>query len=227
MKKILFTSTLVVIAVAACSSPQKPQEQEAPKCPASASAEYAEQAADVQSAPVVPKTAKVAPYKAVYPATASAEPEEAFTGYAGDAFPPTMPEDSSHTNAWLRQDCLSCHEDGINGATRVAHRGMSRDLMKARCRTCHLPGNKALAAAEGASLEELLFAKNAFPPTLPFNQDHQGAWLRDDCLKCHQNGIAGAPKVIHKGMSELLLEAQCRSCHVTSAPSGQADYPEK
>lgn len=223
MKKILFTGALAMAAIIACSSPK--QKQEAPQCPASA----AQQAANPDVAVAKPAQtveAKVVPYQAQYPATASAEAEEAFTEFAQNAFPPTMPEDTSHADAWLKDDCLQCHEDGINGATRVSHRGMSRDLMQARCRTCHLPGNKALATAEG-SLEELLFARNAFPPTLPNDKDHQGAWLRDDCLKCHQGGIAGAPKVQHEGMSSILLEARCRTCHVAGAPSGEMDYPEK
>lgn len=223
MKNILFTGAWVLIAVAACSSPQKTQQEE-PKCPASSTPETAQPADAVQSAPQVTQGA---PYQAQYPATASAEPEEAFTDFARNAFPPTMPEDSSHANAWMKDDCMRCHEDGINDAPRVAHRGMSRMLMEARCRTCHLPGNKALAEAEGANLSDLLYARNAFPPTLPNNQDHRGAWLRDDCMKCHDRGIGGAPKVIHKGMAGILLEAQCRSCHVVSAPSGEMDYPEK
>ena len=221
MKRLFFTGAWVLVAVVACNSPQKSKPAEALQCPAGATAQAA------PPAPNVAQPKKLAPYKAEYPATASADPEEAFRDFAQNAFPPTMPEDSSHANAWLRQDCLNCHEEGINNAPRVAHRGMPRDLLNARCRTCHLPGNEALVAAEGGSLETLLFARNAFPPTLPFNKDHQGAWLRDDCLKCHQNGIAGAPKVIHEGMSSILLDAQCRSCHVTSAPAGEADYPAK
>jgi len=226
MKNILFTGALVLVAVVACSSPQKTQQEE-PKCPASSTPETTQHADVDASVPKVAQVTQGAAYQAQYPATASAEPEEAFTEFASNAFPPTMPEDSSHADAWMKDDCLRCHEDGLNDAPRVTHRDMSRDLMKARCRTCHLPGNKALAAAEGASLDELLFARNAFPPTLPNDQDHKGGWLRDDCLKCHQAGIGGAPKVLHQGMSSILLEAQCRTCHVVSAPSGEMDYPEK
>ncbi len=225
MKKILFTGALAMAAIIACSSPQETQKPAAAQCPAAA----AQQAANSDIAAPQPEQAvrgEVAPYQAKYPATASAEAEEAFTDFAQNAFPPTMPEDSSHADAWLKDDCLKCHEDGINGATRVSHRGMSRDLLQSRCRTCHVPDNAALATAEG-SLEELLFARNAFPPTLPNDKDHQGAWLRDDCLKCHQGGIAGAHKVQHEGMSSILLEAQCRTCHVVGAPAGEMDYPEK
>ncbi|MCP5020776.1 MAG: hypothetical protein GY930_03275 [bacterium] len=223
MKKILFTGALAMAAIIACNSPKKAPA--AAECPATA----AQQAASPDVAvPEPKKTVKVevTPYQAKYPATASAEAGEVFTDFAQNAFPPTMPEDSSHADAWLKDDCLKCHEDGSNGATRVSHRGMSRALLQSRCRTCHVPDNKALATAEG-SLEELLFARNAFPPTLPNDKDHQGAWLRDDCLKCHQGGIARAPKVQHEGMSSILLEAQCRTCHVASAPSGEMDYPEK
>jgi cytochrome c5 len=224
MKVILFTGAWVLIAVAACSSPQKPPApEENPTCPA----QETQVAAPIDAPDRPVRAAEMDPYVPQYPPTASAEPEEAFADFARGAFPPTMPEDSSHQDAWMRTDCLLCHGDGINNAPRVAHRGMSHRLLEARCRSCHLPGNQAMEEAEGVGLDQLLFARNAFPPTLPNNPDHTGAWLRDDCLKCHQNGIAGAPKVIHEGMSSVLLEALCRSCHVTSAPSGELDYPEK
>ena len=66
------------------------------------------------------------------------------------------------------------------------------------------------------------FAVNAFPPTLPDDDDHRRSWTQDDCLLCHKNGINEAPVVKHEGMPELLLTAKCRSCHVTVDESADA-----
>ena len=128
------------------------------------------------------------------------------------AFPPTLPRDDAHLNAWLRKDCILCHQSGVAGAPIVQHVGMSKALLDARCRTCHIVSGVP-------SVDEVVFARRAFPPTMPVDGLHQGAWLRDDCLMCHQTGAAGAPKVVHQGMSGLLLEARCRSCHLPSASS--------
>ncbi|MDF1837747.1 MAG: hypothetical protein P1V35_07765 [Planctomycetota bacterium] len=222
MKRIISATALAWIAILACSSPQESQPKGAQRSPVA----HAQPAGQASQPPAHPAT-EVAPYQATYPPTATSEPEPALLDFASNAFPPTMPENSSHANAWLKDDCLSCHGDGINGAPRLAHRGMPQLLKQARCRTCHIPRNEALATAEGAGLEQLLFARNAFPPTLPNDKNHVGAWLRDDCLRCHQGGIGGAPRVLHQGMPDLLLEARCRSCHVSSAASGVMDYPDK
>jgi len=132
--------------------------------------------------------------------------------FASFAFPPTLPRDDYHVNAWLRKDCIMCHETGIAGAPVVHHRGMSSALLGAQCRTCHV-------VAGAPSPGEVTFLRRAFPPTLPMDVSHENSWLRDDCLKCHEAGLDGAPQVRHQGMAELLLEARCRSCHVPSGPT--------
>jgi hypothetical protein len=58
------------------------------------------------------------------------------------------------------------------------------------------------------------FAEHAFPPTLSDTDYHRDAWLVLDCMDCHEEGIADAPLVQHRGMPERLLTAQCRTCHV-------------
>ena len=119
-----------------------------------------------------------------------------------NAFPPTIPPLEFHEEAWENDNCLLCHAKGAMGAPIVRHRGMSPRLLQASCRTCHVP------APPGD------FAPNAFPPTLPADDDHAGAWSRDDCLDCHESGLFGAPRVRHRGMSPRLLQARCRTCHV-------------
>ena len=145
------------------------------------------------------------------PDAPSTRPETAEVVFASNAFPPTLPYDDSHSNAWQRDDCILCHEAGIRGAPLVQHTGMSAGLLDARCRTCHV-------ASGPPEPGEVTFARRAFPPTLPADDSHSGAWLRDDCLLCHETGVSSAPLVRHQGMSDLLLAGRCRTCHVPVAP---------
>ena len=148
--------------------------------------------------------------------------EVAAPEFSDNAFPPTLPTDENHADGWLREDCLLCHESGISNAPDVRHAGMSRLLLSARCRTCHVvmaPGT----AEEG----EVFFSRSAFPPTMPTDESHSGAWLRDDCLLCHQNGVDGAPRVLHFDMTPALLDARCRSCHLPRVQPVEADLQGK
>lgn len=58
------------------------------------------------------------------------------------------------------------------------------------------------------------FAKGAFPPPMPDIEQHQEAWLITDCIKCHGEELGEAPTVKHEGLPELLLQVNCRTCHV-------------
>ncbi len=58
------------------------------------------------------------------------------------------------------------------------------------------------------------FAKGAFPPPMPDIQQHQDAWLITDCIKCHSEEPGQAPTVKHEGLPEILLQVNCRTCHV-------------
>ncbi len=142
----------------------------------------------------------------------------AFVDFAPHAFPPTLPHDDNHADPWSAQTCLLCHSRGIGDAPRVRHSGMSGELIKGNCRSCHLP-----RGGEEEPLTEAGFSANAFPPLLPGDSSHSGAWMRDDCLLCHESGTRRAPRVRHKGMSPLLLKARCRSCHLPGAPSIDAN----
>ena len=142
------------------------------------------------------------------------------TEFVDNAFPPTLPGDENHSNAWLRTDCLMCHENGIQDATLVQHNGMSKLLLSGNCRSCHV-----VVAPEAEPDDEFPFARNAFPPTLPTDDSHSNAWLRDDCTMCHENGIQGAPRIVHRDMAPLLLKARCRSCHLPRVASEELVPP--
>ena len=58
------------------------------------------------------------------------------------------------------------------------------------------------------------FAAGAFPPTLSDTDYHRQPWTRDDCLKCHREGVDNAPKVRHVSLPDLAVNAKCRTCHV-------------
>ena len=128
------------------------------------------------------------------------------------AFPPTIPDTAWHQDAWWTNDCLRCHETGVGDAPELVHRGLPEILATAKCRTCHvlIPGSEPREREQ----ESDGFAPNAFPPMIPASEYHAKAWLRDDCMLCHESGNKGAPKVVHRGMPDHLLTAKCRTCHV-------------
>lgn len=146
--------------------------------------------------------------------------ESAFTAFAAYAFPPLLPQNENHSNSWLRKDCLLCHQAGISGAPVIKHESMSDALLSARCRTCHLD---APATADLSEYDHS-FSSDAFPPTLPFDDTHGQAWLKDDCMLCHETGVGRAPIVKHTGMADDLLLGRCRSCHLPSVSSSEAEY---
>lgn len=133
--------------------------------------------------------------------------------FADFAFPPVIPDTQWHADAWLKNDCLRCHETGVGDAPEVIHRGMPDILLTAKCRTCHvqIPGHVGPVRVVG---ENSRFTPNAFPPMIPASGYHTRAWYKDDCLLCHENGLAGAPVVRHDGMPPVLLQSKCRTCHV-------------
>ena len=134
-----------------------------------------------------------------------------------NAFPPMLPTSEVHKEAWLRDDCILCHETGVSGAPLIRHRGLPELLRQAKCRSCHVAPDP-----DAGELTDLLgnvvgeFEVDAFPPTLPSDDSHSNPWMRQDCLLCHKWGVGLAPKVRHNGMSELLLQAKCRTCHLPS-----------
>ncbi len=76
---------------------------------------------------------------------------------------------------------------------------------------------------------DVVFAENAFPPTIPDTDWHRNAWLEFNCLRCHETGVGKAPVVVHSDLPPILLSAKCRSCHVLipgSAPKAEAE-PER
>lgn len=156
-------------------------------------------------------------------APAPAKPAQAQKGAAEEepydiqehAFPPTLSDTEWHENAWLQDDCLRCHETGVGDAPVVRHRKMPSILLTAKCRTCHvqIPGSEPIEPAPRTE-EEQQFSANAFPPMIPASASHTMAWIKDDCLLCHETGTKGAPVTVHQGLPEIYKQAKCRSCHV-------------
>lgn len=140
------------------------------------------------------------------------------SGFAANAFPPTLPDAEWHREAWTRQDCLACHETGVGDAPIVRHKGLPAIALKVKCRSCHvlIPGKtEARPASERQPEINDLFAEDAFPPMMPNTPEHSRAWGKNDCLICHEQGIAGAPIVDHgERIPKLALMVKCRTCHV-------------
>lgn len=155
--------------------------------------------------------------QATAPATAEVRDAQAGTDaqpFASYAFPPVMPDTERHQKAWFRDDCLRCHETGVENAPQVKHAGMSPILLMAKCRSCHvlIPGTPV--SPPKPAPEEPQFAVNAFPPMIPASGSHLTAWNKDDCLSCHEDGTHAAPVLVHEGLPRILLQAKCRTCHV-------------
>ena len=135
--------------------------------------------------------------------------------FAPNAFPPTVSDVEHHRDASMRNDCLRCHETGVQGATVVKHEGMPDVLLTAKCRSCHILIPGQAPAPPKQPDQESAFADFAFPPMMPASVSHQDAWTKDNCLLCHETGsVRGAPAVKHRDLPRLLLKAKCRSCHV-------------
>ena len=140
--------------------------------------------------------------------------------FADHAFPPTVSDTKYHKNAWMRDDCLRCHETGVGDAPMTRHVAMPADvrpiLLTAKCRSCHVLVRGQKPKPKKAHSGE--FAEFAFPPMIPASESHKGAWTEENCLLCHESGIKGAPVVEHKAMPAevrpILLKSKCRSCHV-------------
>jgi Cytochrome c554 and c-prime len=134
------------------------------------------------------------------------------TGFAVAAFPPTIPDREWHQNAWLKNNCLDCHETGVGDSPMIRHKGLPRITYQSKCRSCHVlvPGKTDYVP----KVEESPFESWAFPPMLPNNDNHAKAWGKRDCLMCHESGVKDAPVVKHEGLPRLTLRSKCRTCHV-------------
>ncbi len=150
------------------------------------------------------------------------------TGFASNAFPPTIPDTKWHSKAWELNDCLRCHETGVGNAPPLLHQGMPDILLSAQCRTCHViePGKPGVLRVDVTDDAESFFDSNAFPPMLSNSNSHLDSWLIEDCLMCHQDGTLGAPIIEHAGLPAILLKSKCRTCHV-QVRSIEGDSPIK
>lgn len=79
--------------------------------------------------------------------------------------------------------------------------------------------SKAPKKEEPPAREQGAFTDDAFPPTVSDVEYHEGAWFKNDCLRCHETGVGIAPVVKHESMLSdaqraILKTAKCRSCHV-------------
>ena len=151
------------------------------------------------------------------------------TGFAANAFPPTLSDTKHHRDAWLVNDCMRCHETGVMGGPVVKHRGMPAVLVDAKCRSCHvlIPGDGEDAIIiEQVDEEAAQFEDYAFPPMIPNSTAHLDAWTIDSCLRCHEDGTNDAPIVQHKSdhLPRRLLKVSCRTCHV-QVRAIEADSP--
>lgn len=201
---------------------QVPDAESAPVVPAAQEPAGKPAAASAASAPKEPKEAAQPAAAAALnaqepekPAASKQEPvpqQPAPRDIAAHAFPPVMPDIVQHQDSWLMEDCLRCHETGVQDAPAIRHVDLPPVLLTAKCRTCHVfvPGQQP----REKPAPETTFAPDAFPPMIPASPVHGSTWWRDDCMLCHETGIKGAPRVIHQGMPRVLLSSKCRTCHV-------------
>ncbi len=218
----VFVGAVALLVTLACRSAGPPDDaQPGPTLPAqhgtsvvAASQPTGQNQPTATTAPAAkqepPSSRPGAPGAAAPTATAPADSAR----FAENAFPPPLPDTANHRDAWVIENCRRCHETGVGDAPMLMHRTVPDVARTAKCRTCHvlIPG---LPPRPRVALpEEELFLRDAFPPMIPASSSHMDAWLNDSCLLCHQAGVRGAPIVKHAGMSDVLLTAKCRSCHV-------------
>ena len=132
--------------------------------------------------------------------------------FLANAFPPTLSDTDYHEDAWVRLDCLRCHETAVGEAPPLVHEGMTSLLLEAKCRTCHVVEPGRLPNPHEADPGP--FLANSFPPMIPASASHPAAWGKDDCRMCHDTGVRGAPLMEHKNLPPILQTAKCRTCHV-------------
>jgi cytochrome c5 len=134
--------------------------------------------------------------------------------FAENAFPPTMPDTDWHREGWIKNDCLRCHETGVESAPVVRHEGLPVILMAAKCRSCHVIEAGKEPTGQRDNTADPAFEANAFPPMMPNSAVHRRAWISSDCVLCHEDGVMGAPLLRHEGLPPIYLDVKCRSCHV-------------
>ncbi|MCA8979377.1 MAG: hypothetical protein KDC14_05085, partial [Planctomycetes bacterium] len=191
IRSILFVTAVASLGISlACRS--GPEPQPVPPGAADDSVRFSGTIpAQPEAEPVATAESGVLGAAIVLPAPGSGG-EETFFGFAQDAFPPLLPNNETHANPWDSAACLMCHEHGVGSAPEVRHAGMSHQLLRAACRSCHVQVplqelDDADPTVIRAATPRVIvdgFADNAFPPLLPADELHANAWMRDDCLAC-------------------------------------------
>lgn len=122
--------------------------------------------------------------------------------------PPKIP----HVLEGREGQCLACHEAGVVGAPKIPakHAGRTGDM----CPLCHVPAGAsapmlATAPAHSPGVKPISSTAGG-PPQIPHSLEG-----RNQCLMCHEAGVAGAPKVpaSHAGRTSDM----CPACHRPSA----------
>jgi cytochrome c553 len=110
--------------------------------------------------------------------------------------PPSIPHDLVG-----REDCLMCHKMGIAYASRIPenHTGLPVEL----CQTCHL-------AALAVPLSEEPREAGVMPSQVPHPLEG-----RDDCRRCHETGVGGAPQFPADHVDRA--NEVCLVCHAAAA----------
>jgi hypothetical protein len=68
----------------------------------------------------------------------SSDTASANADFAPGAFPPTLSAEEYHANSWTREDCMTCHQQGVQDAPKMRHVSVPEIAASAKCRTCHV-----------------------------------------------------------------------------------------
>lgn len=138
--------------------------------------------------------------------------KSASSSTSSGGFPVTTPPKIPHALDG-RALCLMCHQDGLVGAPKVlgTHAGRTNEM----CQGCHkAPVAPPVTTTPGVPpvTSPTTTAVPTSPPNVPHSLDG-----RSSCLMCHQDGLAGAPKVpgTHAGRTNDI----CQACHKVGAGS--------
>lgn len=213
------------LALGACSREDAPKQNStalsrSSPAPSGAQAESSRAGASGANPSAPPPQPSVAAAPPLDPPTAPYA--ETSAEFAENAFPPTMPDTPHHADPWRIPDCLRCHETGVGDAPEVHHAsGIPSGALSSKCRTCHvqIPGSTPRVRPPNP---DDAFLAGVFPPMIPDSKSHADSWSNDSCIVCHAAGMREAPKLRHEGLSDVLLYAKCRTCHVQIRAAGLA-----
>lgn len=138
---------------------------------------------------------------------------------AYDGAPPTIPHAVEGTS---EAACLSCHEQGVKVADRIATKVCHPAY--GNCLQCHVESARTQLSFRGPAPDNTFSGREragpgarawpGAPPTIP-----HPTWMRQDCSSCHGVIARAGIRTTHPWLTN------CVQCHAPSAELDQVAFP--